>query len=72
MASKAASGLSGLAEIRELSNCTCWRRERGKRKGKERGKDGGGEDRWERWYRYIPPLANLNIYNTNGSRPQTR
>ena len=34
MASKAASGMSGLAEIRELSNCTWWRRERGKREGR--------------------------------------
>ena len=51
MASKAASGMSGLAEIRELSNCTCWRRERGKREGRtvegrtderERERDGTG------------------------------
>ena len=55
MASKAASGLSGLAEIRELSNCTCWRRERGRREGEMvegrtggRGRDSGREDRWER------------------------
>ena len=55
MASKAASGLSGLAEIRELSNCTCWRRERERREGGTvegrtggRGRDGGREDRWER------------------------